>query len=141
MFEAAKTPIRPIPTGALFEPDILTTHQFSRVFRLKGHLEPEERLMLAVLTDAVECFQKYLDVTSRRGRILFNEAEAWIRSRESLKPFSFEHICEALNINPNYLRVGLMQWRTSRQSLKRPLKRIREPLRYHYRVRNNRVAV
>jgi len=141
MFEAAKTSVRSITTGALFEPDILTTHQFSGVFRQKGNLEPEERLMLAVLTDAVECFQKYRSARNRKGRVLFNEAEAWIRSRESLKPFSFEHICEILNINPSYLRVGLMQWLTSHGPESPPLKRIREPLRYQYRMRNNRAGL
>jgi peptidoglycan-associated lipoprotein len=48
---------RAINLSSLFEVDILTTHQFSKVFHQKGHFEPEERLMFAVLTDAVECFQ------------------------------------------------------------------------------------
>src|SRR5262245_55926768 len=136
MFEAANRSVRSITAGALFEPDILTTQQFSGVFRPKGHLEPEERLMLAVLSDAVECYQKYRSATNRRGRMLFNEAEAWIRSRESSKLFSFEHICEVLNINPSYLRLGLMQWLTNHGSERRALRRIREPLRYQYRARN-----
>lgn len=43
--------------GSLFEPDILATHQFCRVFKKKGYFEPEERLMFAVLTDAVNAFK------------------------------------------------------------------------------------
>jgi len=91
------------------------------------------------LTDAVECFQKYLGAGSRRSRTLFREAEAWIASRECSRLFSFEHICEVLNINPNYLRLGLTQWRVTHQSQRNPRKRIREPLRYQYRVKSNRV--
>ena len=79
--------------GSLFEPDILATHQFCRVFKKKGYFEPEERLMFAVLTDAVECFQKYLSSKSPRCRGLFTQADAWIRSTESRWPYSFEHIC------------------------------------------------
>ncbi|MGE5219104.1 MAG: hypothetical protein ACM3SP_19080 [Chloroflexota bacterium] len=126
--------------NAYFEPDILTAHQYFKVFRQKSQFVPEEKLMFAVLTDAIECFQKYLGASSRRYRNLFSEAEAWITSRESSAPFSFEQICEALNINPNYLRLGLMQWRVTNESQKGPRKRIREPLRYQYRVKNNRVT-
>ena len=132
---------KPISASSYFEPDILSGHQFFKVFRQKSHAEPEERLMLAVLSDAIECFQKYLDATGRRGRKLFGNAEAWIASRESSWPYSFEHICECLNINANYLRLGLMQWRVNHESRNYPRKRIREPLRYQYRVKHNRVSI
>lgn len=124
-----------------FEPDILSTHQYYKVFREKSHFMPEEKLMFAVLTDAIECFQKYLGATSRRSKKLFAEAEAWITSRDYSTPLSFEHVCEVLNINPNYLRLGLMQWRVNSESQEGPRKRIREPLRYQYRVKHNRVSI
>jgi len=127
--------------GVYFEPDILASNQYFKVFRQKSQFVPEEKLMFAVLTDAIECFQKYLGATSRRNRNLFAEADAWINNREASGPFCFEHICEALNINPNYLRLGLMQWRVTNESQKGPRKRIREPLRYQYRVKHNRVSI
>ncbi len=123
------------------EPDVLTPHQFFRVFRQKGQLDPEERLMFAVLTDAIECFQKYAGATGRRCRTLFSEAEAWISSRDALWPFSFEHICSVLNISPSYLRMGLARWRVARECDRVRRRRIREPLRYQYRVKRNRVAL
>ena len=126
---------------SLFEPDILTTDQFLRVFRHHGSFYPEERLMFAVLTDAVECFQKHVGSERRASRRLFSEAEAWINSRDSKWPYSFEFICEVLNLNPDYLRMGLMRWRLNEENKKMPRKRLREPLRYQYRVRNNRVCV
>jgi hypothetical protein len=132
---------RPIPLSSYFEPDILTSHQYFKVFREKSHLGPEEKLMFAVLTDAIECFQKYLGANGRRRRNLFAEADAWICSRDSSSPYSFEQICEVLNMNPNYLRLGLMQWRVNHESQKNPRKRIREPLRYQYRVKHNRVTI
>ena len=130
-----------ITPSSYFEPDILSGHQFFKVFRQKSRSEPEERLMLAVLSDAIECFQKYFNATGRRGRLLFANAEAWIASHDSSWPYSFEHICEALNINANYLRIGLMQWRIHNESGNGPRRRIREPLRYQYRVRHNRVSI
>jgi hypothetical protein len=139
MVEATKATVHAIQSSSLFERDALMTHQFSSVFRQKAHFEPEERLMFAVLTDAVECFQKYLGAGSRRSRTLFREAEAWIASRERSRLFSCEHICEVLNINPSYLRCGLTRWRVTHESQRNPRKRIREPLRYQYRVKSNRV--
>ena len=122
--------------SSLFEPDILTSHQFQRVFCAKGHLGPEERLMFAVLSDAVECFQKYLGAKGRRCQNLFNDAEAWIRNQDARWPYSFEHICDVLNINPDYLRIGLMRWRAAHESQKIRPKRLREPLRYQYRAQS-----
>lgn len=137
MVGSSTTAIRAIHSNSLLEPDALAVHRYGRVFRQKAHFEPEERLMFAVLTDAIECFQKFFDAKTRRGRRLFREAEAWIANRDSSGLFSFEHICDVLNINPSYLRLGLMQWRATRETRK-GYKRLREPLRYHYRMRTQR---
>jgi hypothetical protein len=96
--------------------------------------------MFAVLTDAVECFQKYLGANSRRCRAMFGDAETWINSKDSRWPFSFEHICEMLRLSPSYLRMGLMRWRVAHETKKALHKRIREPLRYQYRVKANRIG-
>jgi hypothetical protein len=124
-----------------FEPDILCGDQFLRVFRQRSYSEREKKLMFAVLTDAIECFQKYSKGKSRRSQKLFCNAEAWIRCRDSSWPFSFENICEALDINPNYLRLGLMQWRIDHEAQTKCTKRLREPLRYQYRVIHTRVGL
>lgn len=136
MSESTGTVLTANYVSSLFEPDILTAHQFQRVFRAKGHLGPEERLMFAVLSDAVECFQKYLGAKNRRCQKLFTEAESWIKSQDARCPYSFEHICEVLNINPNYLRIGLMRWRATHESHQLRRKRLREPLRYQYRAQS-----
>jgi hypothetical protein len=129
------------PPNLYFEPDILSGHQFFKIFRQKSSSEREEKLMFAVLTDAIECFQKYLGASSRRSRRLFSEAAAWIECRDSSWPYSFENICEVLNINANYLRLGLMEWRINHDSHKKVPKRLREPLRYQYRVKHPRIGL
>ena len=70
--------------------------------------------MFAVLTDAVRCFQIYCGTQSRFGRRMFYEAEEWIWDRSSEGPFTFEAICETLEIGPERLRRGLREWRVHR---------------------------
>jgi len=136
-----KTAVATDRSVSFFEPDVLTTHQFFKVFRQKGQLDPEEKLMFAVLTDAIECFQKYIGASGRKCRALFVEADAWITCKDSLGTFSFEHICHVLNISPSYLRLGLMRWRFAHENNRSPRRRIREPLRYQYRAKNNQMSI
>ena|SRR5437867_2251812 len=44
----------------------------------KGIREREEKVMLAVLENAIEYFQKYVLATDETGTELFREAEEWI---------------------------------------------------------------
>jgi len=67
--------------------------------------------MLAVLEDAVFCFQKNLVAQTGNKKTLFQEAEDWILEEECEWLFSFENICEALGINAKYLKKGLMGWK------------------------------
>jgi hypothetical protein len=41
----------------------------------------------------------------------FDEALKWIASNDRGWFFSYENICETLEINPEYLRRGLETWR------------------------------
>ena len=140
MNRAAAT-IRSNPINSFFEPDILTSHQFFQHYRHKAHFDPEEKLMFAVLTDAIECFQKYYGANAHRGRRLFTEAEAWIYRRDYAWPYSFENICETLNIDPNYLRLGLTRWRIHHEAQKNTGLCVRKTLRYQNTVKQNRVCI
>jgi hypothetical protein len=97
--------------ASLFQPDTLMPAQYLDTYRRKTHLEPEKRLMLAVLEDAIACFQKYLLVRDGKGREMFRDAEEWILEEDSKWLFSFENVCEALGYNPAYLRGGLKRWK------------------------------
>jgi len=97
--------------AALFQPDTLLPAQFLETYRRKAHLEPETSLMLAVLEDAVACFQKYALARDERGVQLFREAEEWISQKDEQWLFSFDNICESLGMNPDYLRAGLVAWK------------------------------
>jgi hypothetical protein len=95
----------------LFEPDALLPAQFYAAFRGGSGVRGEKRLMLAVLEDALDCFQKYAAAPDGHGQALFEEANTWIVSNDRGWFFSYENICETLEINPEYLRRGLDSWR------------------------------
>ena len=76
--------------------------------------EGEERLMLAVLESAVEDFQKYVLARKPRGKKLFQEAEEWFLEKNSDELFSFENICDTLQLHPDYIRQGLMGWKEAK---------------------------
>jgi hypothetical protein len=97
--------------ASLFQPDTLMPAQYLDTYRRKTHLEPEKRLMLAVLEDAIACFQKYLLVRDAKGREMFHAAEEWILEEDSEWLFSFDTVCEALGYNPAYVRRGLATWK------------------------------
>jgi len=69
--------------------------------------EPENRLMLAVLEEALVTFQRGLSSPLPERRKRFFEVDRWVRSPDTDWPFSFENICTTLCIDPDYIRAGL----------------------------------
>ena len=102
--------------ASLFQPDTVLSAQYFENIRRKTLLEPEKKLMLAILEDAVNCFQDNLSAQNGKGKKLFEEAEQWIVELGGDWIFSFEHICEALGFNPEYVRQGLLQWKDRHRS-------------------------
>jgi hypothetical protein len=80
----------------------------------KNIREGEERLMLAVLESAVEDFQKYVLARNLSGKKLFQQAEEWFFDKDSDVLFSFESICQTLELHPEPIRKGLMVWKETR---------------------------
>jgi hypothetical protein len=79
-------------------------------------LVPEQRLLLAILEEAVATVQRYVIDERRRGRRLYREAEAWVLSDDVSWPCTFRNICDALGIDPDYLREGVMRWSAQRRA-------------------------
>ncbi|HWO41423.1 MAG TPA: hypothetical protein VNO43_06425 [Candidatus Eisenbacteria bacterium] len=96
---------------SLFQPDVLAERNYAKTLERSQHFKPEEQLMLAVLEDAIFCYQKYLFAQDRKGRALFEETEAWLLEEGSDWFFSFNNICEVLGFDPQYLRQGLLRWK------------------------------
>jgi len=100
---------------SLYRPDCVVPELSLERLRRTTSRSGEGRLAVAVLEDAVECFQKHVFATRSRHRRLHREAEAWLfadsRGRSSDSAFTFDFICDALGIEGNALRRGLMRWR------------------------------
>jgi hypothetical protein len=84
--------------GAKFEPAAVIPEQ---VLALRGGMQAEKRLMLAILEDAIAAARR------PRGCREHNEAWHWIVSNSTSSPCSFVNVCWALGLDPAYLRRGL----------------------------------
>ena len=93
-------------------PDALTPGQYYDGIRADDAcVRPIKRLMLAVLEDAMRCYQTYASSRNPAQRRLFVEAEGWLMDRGGGGAFAFETVCETLGIDPSCLREGLRRWR------------------------------
>lgn len=108
--------------GRLFEPDIMLPVQYFTLLRKQSPQGPEYMLVIAMLQDAIECFQKHRGATDENGRELFEDARDWITSDDRTWPFSFENICGILNLHAEYLRRGLWQWAEREDAARRRAK-------------------
>jgi len=94
----------------LVQPDVVLPVQFHDLRRSNVQFDPIRRLMVAVLTNAVGCFQRYLGAQGRSRARLFEEAEEWLFRAGGDGLFSFENVCDALEIDMNRLRRSLLNW-------------------------------
>jgi hypothetical protein len=89
-------------------------------------LLPEQHLLLAVLDDAI---WTYLYGKGKYGQNYQRQAEKWLWSDESWWVVSFRTVCEQLDLNPNWIRGGLLKAQKRLTSPKdgrsRPTRRIR----------------
>jgi hypothetical protein len=99
--------------------DATDGHTYESINKTKVS-EPEKRLMLAVLEDAVQCFQEHVTPTRPREERLFQEAKEWFLDKESDYIFSFEFICETLGFHPDHIRRGLTTWKDARRKMDSP---------------------
>lgn len=69
---------------------------------------PERQLMSALLFDGVQNFMAYATAGTGRVRSRHKEAYLWVLSGNTDYVFSFCYCCEALGIDPDSLRLGLI---------------------------------
>ena len=94
----------------IFQPDRLAEVQYLAANRRTTRMQPELRLMEAILEDAVATLMTDLRRCTSRQRRDFAEALNWINGRTDQRSiFSFINICETLAIDPDYLRQGLIR--------------------------------
>jgi hypothetical protein len=87
------------------------------------HQGGEHRLLVALLEDAVTCFQGYAFARDTHGRRLFAEAARWINAGEArrrTRSFSFEYVCAVLDLDAVHLRRHLYRWLEARRAHRPP---------------------
>lgn len=98
-------------SGIELEPEAVLPSQYFAEAAVDASLQPEKRLMLAVLEDAVGTYQKYVNARERTAQRLFSEIEDWFASDDQEWPYSFVNISHALGLDVAYMRRGLESWR------------------------------
>jgi hypothetical protein len=131
--------------GKLFEPDAILPAQFYAMFKSGHYKDPERRLMVAVLEDAVSCLSMNPSECNLRQRKQYEEAKEWVSAEEESEwIFSFKNICEVLGMDPSYLRRGLTRPKPSTRvvsrnvmaaALRHPAKLNHPPLHKKIRLR------
>ena len=104
--------------------DLILPSQF---FELVGRIRftSEQRLMLAVLADAINILHDSRGAFSARKRRLFVDAARWVMARGSNVPFSFDNVCDALEISSAGLRNRLSSLVDGASEAHLPLTRLR----------------
>src|SRR5262249_3541144 len=98
------------PSCGCSVPETVLPGQFYATLRSQRTGERERVLMLAVLEDAITCYQRYARAGGPAARQLFEDARAWLESEDRSVLFSFESICDALEISPGFVRRRLHEW-------------------------------
>ncbi len=97
--------------GSVFEDDVMLPDQYFARLRSKADYPGEQRLLLAVLEDAVHCFQTNMFARTPRRRHLFEEAEEWLLEDDVEASVTFDSVCDVFGLDVHYVRAGLRRWR------------------------------
>jgi hypothetical protein len=100
--------------------DAVMPAQFFPARRGSASVEPIMRLMGGILADAVRSFQRNFEAQGASRRQEFKEARHWIFDAKEDGPFSFEDICEALDIDPRRLRELIIRWEKNKRPGDKP---------------------
>ena len=106
MFKEEMKDLESMTDDILSQADIMLPSQYFGAMGSRA-MSGEQRLMLAVLVDAINVVQSWRGTGSARKRRDFAEAAQWVNSPGTKHPFSFDSVCDALEINSELLRFAL----------------------------------
>jgi hypothetical protein len=110
-------------SDTVLSPDVLTPAQYYSA----PVASPYHRLLLAILEDAIRCFQRNFAVRDGSRRILFRETEEWLFDSRGTAFMSCPMVCESLGIDPAQLRRYLHRWRLRKRAEDAPCLARRKP--------------
>ncbi|MBI2023479.1 hypothetical protein HYT01_02885 [Candidatus Giovannonibacteria bacterium] len=96
--------------GEMFSSEPTVKEQFERVnFRIGSVIEPERKLMLALLGDAFGVLERFCRSGGKKNKKLFAEELQWIKDEtEEDYIYTFTNICETLGFAPSCVRKGIL---------------------------------
>jgi len=100
--------------------DLLAAEEIFGPSRHKGGTSAEKELMLAILADAIDCMWKYSRAHDGRSARLCRDARLWLFANDGKETFSFLNVCDALSLDPSYIRRGIVDGMENRSN-QRPL--------------------
>ena len=71
----------------------------------------EQRLMAAILEDAIAVYAKSSAPKGSQARQILRDTERWLRSKDQTWTFSFLRVCEMLSLDPVAIRRALWERR------------------------------
>jgi hypothetical protein len=77
------------------------------LIRRSAFLDGETRLVFAVLEDAVRTYLRLRGSSRGADRVEFAQVAHWFETTTGRSPFSFEYVCEVLEIEPVSFRRQL----------------------------------
>jgi hypothetical protein len=102
--------------SGVLAPDAILPAQYFAGLRGRTEMSGERRLVSAILEDALRCFQKHVNASDPKSRQLFVDAEDWIMADDPTWFFSFANVCTTLDLDPDYVREGLLKWRDAQRN-------------------------
>jgi hypothetical protein len=108
--------------GPVFEMGSVMPVQFYDLIRRSAFLDGETRLVFALLEDAVRSYLRQRNSRRRQDRLEFAEVARWFEAGTDSVPFSFNYVCEVLDLEPESFRRRL---RSLPQHASLPTKQLR----------------
>lgn len=99
-------------SGVLREDSLVPEHvlpvQFQDAMRRKRAVSPEVSLVIAIIERTVLDLREYRYARRRRDQRLYMNAYAWIASDDRRWPYSFNNLCDAVNVDSVAARAQLL---------------------------------
>jgi hypothetical protein len=85
------------------------TYASETLLRLPAPRRPEDRLMLAILLDAIALLREHATGLCPHAPRLVSTTVRWFAVADEAWPLSFVNVCRTLGLDPAVLRAGLQR--------------------------------
>jgi hypothetical protein len=86
--------------------------------RQSGKVDPEQKLAVAVFSQAADDLRKFRDARGGAGYSLYADVRKWITSNDRKWPYSFLNLCDVLHLAADAIRTELLGSTYGHRSLK-----------------------